>query len=147
MFKKSVLILFSYLPLSVCSAEFELSLGAGFQYSGLIGSQLALKHQDSKYFMSVGLPGYSIGMQTIVSDNEYHSAGFSLGEIQGIFDGDSKYGFITYNYHVNGFRNSGWVFGAGVGVYDEESNTPLFSNERTNPSKKTMLSLDIGYKF
>jgi hypothetical protein len=147
MFKKSLVILLSYLPISVFGAEFEFSLGAGFQYSGIIGTQFSVKHQDSKYFMSVGLPGYSLGMQTILSENEYHSAGFSFGEIQSIFDGNSRYCFITYNYHVDGFKSSGWVLGAGVGIYDEESYTPLFGNERINPSKKAMLTLDIGYKF
>jgi hypothetical protein len=147
MLRKSLLILLSYLPISVFGTEFEFSLGTGFQYSGIIGTQFSIKHQDSKYFMSVGLPGYSIGMQTLISDNEYHSAGLSLGEIQGVFDGDSRYGFITYNYHVEGFQNSGWVLGAGLGVYDEESYTPLFSNDRINPSKKAMLTLDVGYKF
>ena len=146
MLKKLIFITLSYFPLSAFGTEIEISVGAGFQYGG-IGTLLAVKHQDSKYFMSVGLPGNSIGMQTIVSDNEYHSAGFSLGEIQGIFDGDNRYGFLTYNYHLDGFKNSGWVLGAGVGAYDEESYTPLFSNERINPSKKAMFTLDIGYKF
>ncbi len=147
MFKKSVLILLSYLPISALGAEFEFSLGGGFQYSGIIGTQFTVKHEDSKYFISVGLPGYSLGMQTIVSENEYHSAGFSLGEIQSVFGNDGRYGFITYNYHVDGFKNIGWVLGAGLGIYDEESYTPLFGSERTNPSKKAMLTLDIGYKF
>lgn len=147
MFKKSLLILCTYAPLAVFAAEFEFSLGAGFQYSGILGTQFSVKHQDSKYYVSVGLPGYSLGMQTLVSDNDYHSAGFSLGEIKGIFDGDSRYGFITYNYHADGFKNSGWVLGAGVGFYDEESHTPLFGNEPTNPSKKAMFTLDLGYKF
>jgi hypothetical protein len=147
MFKKSLVILLSYLPISVLAAEFEFSLGSGFQYSGFLGTQFSVKHQDSKYFLSVGLPGYSLGMQTILSDDEHHSAGFSLGEIQGIFDGDSRYGFITYNYHLDGFKSNGWVFGAGVGIYDDESYTPLFGNERVNPSKKAMITLDVGYKF
>lgn len=147
MFKKLIFISLSYFPLSAFGAEFEFSLGAGFQYSGVIGTQFAVKHQDSKYFVSLGLPGYSLGMQTIVSDNEYHSVGFSIGEIQGIFDGDSQYGFITYNYHLDGFKNDGWVLGTGLGLYDEESYIPLFGNERIYPSKKAMLTLDIGYKF
>ncbi len=147
MFKKSLFILLSYFPVSTVGAEFELSLGAGFQYSGVIGTQLSVKHQDSKYFMSVGLPGYSLGMQTLISDNDHHSAGFSVGELQGIFDGDSRYGFITYNYHVDGFKKKGWLFGGGVGIYDEESYTPLFGDSRITPSKKAMITLDVGYKF
>ena len=147
MLKKSLVVLLSYLPISALSAEFEFSLGGGFQYSGVIGTQFTVKHEESKYFVSVGLPGYSLGMQTIISDNEFHSAGFSIGEIQGLFDGDSRYGFITYNYHLNGFRNGGWVFGAGLGVYDEESYRPMADLKRINPSKKAMFTLDVGYKF
>ncbi|MCG6202810.1 hypothetical protein [Psychromonas antarctica] len=86
-------------------------------------------------------------MQTIITDDEYYSIGFSLGEIVGILDGDRRYGLITYNYHVDVFKSSGWVLGAGVGVYDQESYTVFSSNERVNPSKKAMFTLDIGYKF
>jgi hypothetical protein len=57
-----------------------------------------VKHADSKYYISVGLPGYSLGMQTIVSDNGYHSAGFSLDEIKGVYGDDGRHGFITYNF-------------------------------------------------
>ncbi len=117
MLKKSIFISLSYLPLSAVAAEFEFSLGAGFQYSGL-GTQLAVKHQDSKYFVSVGVPGYSLGMQTIVSDNEYHSVGFSLGEVDGILNDGARYGLITYNYHMDGFQYNGWVVGTGVLFFD-----------------------------
>jgi hypothetical protein len=86
-------------------------------------------------------------MQTTVSENGYHSAGLSIGEITGMFDGDSQYGFITYNYHFNGFNNDGWVIGTGVGVFDEDSYTPLFGNEAVNPSRKAMFTVDLGYKF
>ena len=48
---------------------------------------------------------------------------------------------------TDGFKSNGWVFGAGVGIYDDESYTPLFGNERVNPSKKAMITLDVGYKF
>lgn len=147
MFNKSIIILLSSLSLSAYSAEFEFSLGAGFQYSGIIGTQFALKHQDSKYFVSIGLPGYSLGMQKVVSDNDHHSVGFTLGEFQGILDGDSRYGLITYNYHLNGFQSKGWVFGTGIGLYDQEAYVPLFGYERINPSKKAMYTLDVGYKF
>jgi hypothetical protein len=98
----------SYFSLSAFGAEFEFSLGAGFQYSWIIGIQLAIKHQNNKYFVSLGASGYSLSMQKIVSDNKYHSVGFSIGEIQGIFDGDSLYDFITYNYHLYSFENDGF---------------------------------------
>lgn len=152
MFKKSLVILLSYFPLSVLGAEFEFSVGGGFQYSGIIGTQFAVKHQDSKYYVSFGLPGYSLGMQTLVLDKTHHSVGFSVGEIQGILAGDGRYGMITYNYHLSGFKNSGWVLGTGIGVYDEQSYTTIsFSKpdgaKRSNPSSKAMFTIDIGYKF
>lgn len=152
MLKKTLVILLSYFPLSTVAAEFEFSVGSGFQYSGIIGTQFAVKHQDSKYYLSLGLPGYSFGMQTVVLDNEHHSVGFSVGEIQGILEGDSQYGFITYNYHVSGFKNSGWVLGTGFGVYDEHSYkrisfTKPGEGKRINPSSKAMFTIDIGYKF
>lgn len=146
MLKKLIFISLSYFPLSASGTEFEISVGAGFQYGG-IGTLLAVKHQESKYFMSLGVVGYSLGMQTIVSDNEYHSAGFSLGEIQGIFDNGSRYANLNYNYHMKGFKNDGWVLGVGVGFYEKKSYIPLFSNERLSPSKKPIFTFDIGYKF
>jgi hypothetical protein len=146
MLKKLIFISLSYLPLSAFGAEFEFSLGVGFQY-GVVGTQVAVKHQDSKYFVSLGVPGYSLGMQTIVSDNEYHSVGFSLGEVDGILNDGARYGLITYNYHMDGFKNNGWVVGTGVGFFDEKSYIPLFSNERKSPSKKALFTIDIGYKF
>ncbi|GAA5136055.1 hypothetical protein [Thalassotalea piscium] len=147
MLNKLLLITLLYLPLTAAGAEYEFSLGAGFQYSGIVGTQFAVKHKESKYFISVGLPGYSVGMQTTVLDDQRHSVGFSIGELQGIFDGDSRYGVFTYNYHFDGFKNTGWLLGAGIGIYDQESYKPLFNDEPVNPSSKAMFTLDIGYKF
>jgi hypothetical protein len=64
-------------------------------------------------------------MQTMVSDHDHHSVGFLFGKLHHLFDGDSQYGFTTYNYHVHSFKSSGWVLGAGVGIYDDGSGTPL----------------------
>ena len=147
MLNKLIVIPLFCLPFSVCSADFEFSLGAGFQYSGILGSQFALKQDDSKYFVSVGAIGYSVGMQTLVSENDHHSAGFSVGKLGAIFGGDHQYGFLTYNYHPDGFSHSGWVLGTGVGVMKEESHTVLFTKELVNPSAKAAITLDIGYKF
>lgn len=145
---KRIIFLFTFIsPLSY-SADFEFSLGAGLQYSGAIGSQFALKTEESKYFVSVGLPGYSLGMQTTISDNQNHSVGFSYGRVDTIFSSkESRYGFITYNYHFSSFQDTGWLVGTGIGFYDEASHKILFTNERKDPSAKAMYTLDIGYKF
>ncbi|MGJ8679169.1 hypothetical protein [Paraglaciecola sp.] len=145
--KYSIIIFTFFISLNTLGSEFEFSLGGGFQYSGLVGTQFSLKNNDSKYYISVGLPGYGVGMQTTVSDNQQHTMGLSVGNIKSIFDHDSYYGFLTYNYHPSGFNNHGWVFGTGIGVYDEKEFTRLFSHERENPKPKAMITLDIGYKF
>ena len=80
----------------------------------------------------MSVPGYSLGVQTIVSDNEYYSVGFSLGKLDGLLnDGllndGGRNGLITYNYHMSGFKNDGWVVGTGIGFYDEKSYTQLFT--------------------
>jgi len=125
--------------------ESEFSIGAGFQYSGLLGAQFALKDDDIKYYLSVGLPGFSVGLQKVVSDDDHHSVGFSLGELSAIYgDNDNQYGFLTYNYHLHGFKNGGLVFGTGVGVYQER----IYSSHGPHIEEfKPMFTLDIGYKF
>jgi len=157
MITKSVNCLLTCLSLSTISTnvaantesdtafESELSIGAGFQYSGLLGAQFALKDDDIKYYLSVGLPGFSVGLQKVVSDNDHHSVGFSLGELSAIYgDNDNQYGFLTYNYHLHGFKSSGLVFGTGIGVYQERTYS---SHGHDIDEFKAMLTLDIGYKF
>ncbi len=148
MFKKLVILLFSCLPLFTCGTEFEFSLGGGFQYSGVIGTQFAIKQNDTKYFVSVGLPGYSLGMQTAFSSSNRHSIGFSLGKISFWGDDVDTYGFLTYNHHFDGFENDGWVLGAGVGFYNEAAYSLSFEDgKRKNPKAIAMYTVDIGYKF
>lgn len=147
MLKKLVFVVLVALPIKSVAAEFDWSVGAGLQYSGIIGTQLGVKHNHSKYFVSLGLPGYSVGMQTMIGASELHSVGFSVGEIEVIFNSTARYGVVTYNYHPSGFNNKGWVFGGGVGIFDEKKHRLLFTNQYENPSAKAILTLDVGYKF
>lgn len=145
--KKYLFIFFIlFTPLSH-AGEFEFSLGIGAQYSG-IGTQFAYKNLKTKYFVSAGIPAYSLGMQRVISDNNKHSAGFSLGQYKGLFtDKDSKYGLITYNYHFTNFQESGWVLGTGIGYVKENSFKALFSDVEKQSESSAFITLDIGYKF
>ncbi|MCO4320733.1 hypothetical protein [Aliidiomarina quisquiliarum] len=86
MLKKLVFVVLVALPIKSVAAEFDWSVEAGLQYSGIIGTQLGVKHNHSKYFVAVGLPGYSVG------------------EIEVIFNSTARYGVVTYNYHPSGFN-------------------------------------------
>ena len=116
------------------ATDLKFSVGAGLQY-GIVGGQAALAHQESKYLVSRGLLSYSLGMQTIVSDNERHAVGFAVGKIGAIVT-VIRFGIVTYNYHPNGFKNSGLTVGAGLGMMKSDLN-------EQNPA----LTLDIGYQF
>lgn len=148
MFKRFIIILLGYLPFYSWGGDFEFSVGGGYQYSGIIGTQFAIKDDNKKYFVSIGLPGVSVGMQYAFSNNLKHSAGFSVGKLFNAFNADTEYGFITYNYHFSGFKNNGWVLGTGIGYYNRDENRIFFGggqvNERDNGIATT---LDIGYKF
>ncbi len=104
MLKTLVFVVLIALPIKSVAVEFEWSVGAGLQYSGIIGTQLGVKPNHSKYFVSLGLPGYSVGMQTMGGARELHSVGFSVGEIEVIFNNTARYGVVTYNYHHSGFN-------------------------------------------
>jgi hypothetical protein len=128
--------------------NFEFSVGAGLQYSGILGSQFAIKDDKQKYFVALGLPGASVGMQSVVSEDEKHSVGFSVGVMKGLFSSDTRYGILTYNYHLNGFNNDGVVFGLGAGYSSADEYKVFFGGgEVAEEDKGLIFSLDIGYKF
>lgn len=148
MFKNLIIILFAYLPFSASGADFEFSVGGGFQYSGVIGTQFAIKDDNKKYFISFGLPGISVGMQSAFSNNDKHSVGFSVGKLSGFYSADTEFGFITYNYHFTGFKNNGWVLGTGIGYYSQDENKKFFGGGQINERESGVaLTFDIGYKF
>lgn len=111
MFKNLIFLVCSCMSMSSWAYNFEFSVGAGLQYSGILGSQFAIKDDKQKYFVALGLPGASVGMQSVVSEDEKHSVGFSVGVMKGLFSSDTRYGILTYNYHLNGFKND-------VAIYD-----------------------------
>jgi hypothetical protein len=148
MFKNLIIILLTCTPLYTWGGDFEFSVGGGYQYSGIIGTQFTFKEDDKKYFISLGLPGISVGMQSTFSNNENHSVGFSVGKLAGVLSADTEYGFITYNYHFSGFQNNSWVLGTGIGYYNQDEHMEFFSSGKPKERENGMaLTFDIGYKF
>lgn len=125
----------------VMSSEFEFSAGAGHQYGGFIGGQFSYKNENSKYYGSVALVGYSVGLQTTFSENSKHSFGATIG--QSVVIGDYGFLFLNYDYHIEGFQNKGWVTGVGLGFKREEEGRVLGAEIKTTPS----ITFDLGYKF
>jgi hypothetical protein len=138
--KKTTLILL-LLSFSSFSNEFEVSTGLGHQHGGVIGVQLANKTDFSKYYLSLGYLGAAIGFDTTLEKNSKHSYGMVAG-IEAITSAEEGFGFITYNYHLNGFSNDGLVLGVGVGIKKGEG----IMGEPDSDASAAM-TVNLGYKF
>ncbi|KZN28530.1 hypothetical protein [Pseudoalteromonas luteoviolacea] len=129
------------------ATNFEFSSGIGTQYGGLIGVQAAIKQEKSKYFAGLGLFGVSAGMQYVLSEDMHHALGFNTGRMFQVLGEHTDYVALNYNYHVNGFHNSGWELGTGIGYFETDESSILFSSEVVEEEKEAKLILNIGYKF
>jgi hypothetical protein len=139
---KKLIVISSLLFSSIATAELRVTAGAGHQYGGILGAQFAYQTPGSQYYLSLGLVGAAVGFQTTFEDNSKRAFGLSGGfEAANSEDG---FVFATYNYHFQGFTESGWVAGVGIGVRREDDG--FFQDSGT---KKTSgaITLDIGYKF
>ncbi|AZQ84820.1 hypothetical protein EKO29_12950 [Colwellia sp. Arc7-635] len=137
------LISLSLVSLSSSAGEYETTVGLGHEYGGVLGAQLAYKTQDSKYYASAGLIGFSAGLQTTFSENSKHAFGFVAGKEE--FHGEDGFFFVTYDYHLDGFSNNGFVIGTGIGITREDEGGLFADLGETVTS--TAVTLNIGYKF
>lgn len=127
---------------------FELSSGLGLQYAGIIGAQVAVKDEDTKYFLGLGLPGISTGFQTLVGDSNQQSLGLTIAKLAGIFSSDIIFVTGTYNYYFTDFNQAGWVMGVDLGLSREEHDSNgFFSDKVYEKETNGVLSFNIGYKF
>jgi len=133
----------SLVSLFSSAGEYETAVGLGEQYGGVLGAQFSYKTESNKYYGSLGLGAISAGFQTTFSQNSKHAYGLVIGwEVLRSEDG---FLFATYDYHFNGFSETGFVLGTGIGVTREDEGG-LFSDRgktETSPS----VTLNIGYKF
>ena len=143
---------FLIIPLLICAPkltwaiDYNFTVGLGTQYGGL-GSQYVINHEDSKYYVALGLPGASVGMKTLISENQYHSMGTNYGKIFGLYNYDTEFVAMTYNYHFNGFKRRGWELGAGLGYMKETRYKYLFSNKKREEKTGSRIVFNLGYSF
>ncbi|MDP2560809.1 hypothetical protein [Psychrobium sp. 1_MG-2023] len=146
MFKNLMFCLCGFTSLSCWSTEVDFGLGLGTQYGG-VGGQLIIDQQQTKYFIALGIPGYSIGMKSVISDHQHHSWGLNAGVIDGIFSSDTQFAGVTYNYHFDGFENDGWELGLVAFYYREKEHKRLFSHIVDEEETGVGISFNLGYSF
>jgi hypothetical protein len=129
-----------FISVSSSAAELEISTGFGHQYGGILGAQFAKKSEFSKYYISTGLLGASVGFETTFQKNSMHSYGLAVGAEA--VSSEKGFAFATYNYHFNGFSNNGLVLGTGIGIRRSEYTLGADDTETSYS-----LTLNIAYKF
>ncbi len=138
--KLAVLPFIGLLSVSSAASELEVSTGVGYQYGGFLGVQIASKTEFTKVFISAGWVGASAGFETTFEKNSKHSYGIVVGSE--MITSEDGFAFATYNYHFNGFSNSGLVIGTGIGVRVHETAYGRNDNETS-----LGWAFNVGYKF
>jgi len=115
--------------------DYQVSAGAGRQYSGLFGAQLSMGTQRARILVGAGLLTFSTGLDLKLTRN------VSTG----------VYGYVGYasplgvgghlSYHFNGVFSKGFALGINV--------TQITESDRTKPNApdKNDVMLAIGYHF
>ncbi|GAC21646.1 hypothetical protein [Paraglaciecola arctica] len=140
---KTSIIALSLVSLFSFAGEYETAIGLGHQYGGVLGAQFAYKTGSTKYYGSLGLVGLSAGFQTAFSENSKHSYGLVIGREE--LQSEDGFLFATYDYHIDGFANNGFVIGTGIGVTREDSGGWWSKKGKTKRSNS--ITLNLGYKF
>lgn len=140
---KTSIIALSFISLFSSAGEYETSIGLGHEYGGVLGAQFAYKTESTKYYASLGLIGMSAGFQTTFSENSKHAYGLVAGREE--LKSEDGFIFITYDYHLDGFADKGWVIGTGIGVTREDEGGWWLNRGETKTS--TSITLNLGYKF
>lgn len=140
---KISIIALSFISLFSSAGQYETSIGLGHEYGGIFGAQFAYKTEFTKYYGALGLVGMSAGFQTTFSENSKHAFGLLAGKEQ--FMSEDGFMFITYDYHIDGFSQNGFVIGTGIGVTREDVGGWWSEQGKTETS--TSVTLNIGYKF
>ncbi|MCB1754456.1 MAG: hypothetical protein KDJ38_02975 [Gammaproteobacteria bacterium] len=116
------------------------SVGIGFQYA-IAGVKFGLEGDINNYYGSVGPGAYAAGVERPVSPSGKITIGAVVGGFLII-----PYGAVNINYHLNGYRNKGWVLGVDAGGFFN----PFYHENTENDEAKRIYSLvfvNLGYKF
>lgn len=140
----------------------DFGIGIGMPYSGLGASGRYFVTHDSALQLSVGCVSLSSFGNSCGPGVSYELTGFipndfaqkhALGIYAGLTGSENLYssensierrnlwgGGIYYSYYLNGFRNSGFHYGASSWVANE-------TNGNGNKDAKLNVSLHLGYRF
>ncbi|MBM7070945.1 hypothetical protein JQC92_02665 [Shewanella sp. 202IG2-18] len=134
-----------YFPLtnaSETSTDTSFSLGAGYQYGGVLGVRYNYQNQNHVFFGSLGLVGGALGYQYVFSDDK-HSLGVNVGSE--VLTSEDGFAVLAYEFYPKGFKDGGWQFGVSGGMRREDESGSFGKVGKTKSEPAVMVS--IGYKF
>ena len=137
------LFVFGITAVPIVQAETVWSVGHGYLSGGVLGVQYQTINDDQKWTLALGLLGASAGWQVSLDPEQKHSVGFAAGLEE--FTAESGFLVASYQFHPQGFRNSGmrWGFSAGLRREDEGG----WWSEQGKPKNEAAAALEIGYQF
>ncbi|MFC1519184.1 MULTISPECIES: hypothetical protein [unclassified Shewanella] len=119
------------------------TVGAGYQYGGVLGARYHFQHDSHVFSAALGLVGGALGYQYFVDESQSHSFGLSLGSEA--LTSEDGFAVINYEYYPSGFAQSGWQFGVSAGLRREDEGGSFGDHGDTKTDPAAMIS--VGYKF
>lgn len=137
------LLLLGIVAAPAVQAETVWSVGHGYLSGGVLGVQYQTINDDQKWTLAVGLIGVSAGWQVSLDPEQKHSVGLAAGLEE--FTAESGFLVASYQFHPQGFRNSGmrWGFSAGLRREDEGG----WWADQGKKNNEAAVALEIGYQF
>jgi hypothetical protein len=130
------------------SFDSSISVGAGYQYGGVLGVRYNIVNDKHLYFGSLGLVGGALGYEYFLDQNNKHAIGLSVGSE--VLTSENGFAVIVYEFYPSGFDANGWQLGVSSGLRREDSFSSVEGSIFPNKSgSKTKLALmfSAGYKF
>ncbi len=121
----------------------SISVGAGYQYGGVLGVRYNIVNDKHLYFGSLGLVGGALGYEYFLDQNNKHAIGLSVGSE--VLTSEDGFAMIVYEFYPSGFDASGWQLGISSGLRREDESS--FFARRGDTETKFALMFSAGYKF
>lgn len=118
--------------------RFQLGVGSGIQYAGIIGAQAGWIIGRHKLYFAGGVPAVGVGYNFAVSRKITLGVNFSY---LSLILASSNFNTININYHFNAAFEKGWVIGVD---YGRENSLNLVSG---GSGTGDTLFISGGYRF
>lgn len=105
--KVLITALFAAVPFFAQAADFDVTGGVGFQFWGVIGTQLSLHDERHRGRLGLGLIGFNAGYDYKFARK--WSLGASAGKIVTSFDTPTL-SMVSLTHHFSGDYSKGWMF-------------------------------------